>query len=356
VMGNGLLVWIGLRSYGLYLWHWPIYCITRPGVDIPWGVYPTLVLRLVLTVICTELSFRLIEVPVRNGGLGRWIRTLRGPQTERREQRRRITAAAALATVLVLVPVGSSMATAKKPVNEIEQSLREGQAVIGTNLATAPDATTPDATTPDDPAPTATTATSVKSATSVVSSVDSTVAGAATTAPAASVTAAPPASANPGAAPVLAIGDSVMLGAAPQLVETFGTSAIIDAKVGRNLHQAIELVAAYKQQGKLGEKVVLHLGNNGSFTAKGIADMMALLSDVDRVVWIDLKLPGAVEGKVNGVLISELPKYPNARLADWLTASKQGDQSKIFYKDATHLRPAGARLFAQMVQQVLNGP
>ena len=61
------LVWVGKRSYSLYLWHWPIFVFTRPQIDQPLSLYPTLVLRLVLTVIAAELSYRFVEVPIRNG-------------------------------------------------------------------------------------------------------------------------------------------------------------------------------------------------------------------------------------------------------------------------------------------------
>ena len=69
-------MWIGVRSYSLYLWHWPIFVFTRPEIDQPLALYPTLVLRLVLTVIAAELSYRYIEVPIRNGAFARWRRRL----------------------------------------------------------------------------------------------------------------------------------------------------------------------------------------------------------------------------------------------------------------------------------------
>ena len=69
-----VLTWIGLRSYALYLWHWPIFVFTRPGIDQPLGLYPTLALRLAATVLLAELSYRFVEVPIRNGALGRWWR------------------------------------------------------------------------------------------------------------------------------------------------------------------------------------------------------------------------------------------------------------------------------------------
>ena len=104
VLSQRLLVWVGVRSYALYLWHWPIFVLTRPEIDVPWSFYPTLVLRLVLTFIAADLSYRYIEVPFRNGAFTRWRRRLAS-----RHGGRRWAGPVALASVsgLVLVAVNN---------------------------------------------------------------------------------------------------------------------------------------------------------------------------------------------------------------------------------------------------------
>jgi peptidoglycan/LPS O-acetylase OafA/YrhL len=65
------LRWIGLISYGLYLWHWPIYVALttdRVGLD---GT-PLLLLRLAVTFAAATASYYLVEVPVRRGALRGW--------------------------------------------------------------------------------------------------------------------------------------------------------------------------------------------------------------------------------------------------------------------------------------------
>ena len=75
VLGRGPLRWIGLRSYGIYLWHWPVFLVTRPGLDVPLDGPPLLALRLAATVVLADLSYRLVETPIRTGALGRaWKR------------------------------------------------------------------------------------------------------------------------------------------------------------------------------------------------------------------------------------------------------------------------------------------
>ena len=113
VLGVRPLVWVGLRSYSLYVWHWPIYQVTRPDLDVPLHGYALLALRLTLTVIVAELSYRFVETPIRQGALSRAWRAMRegamAPAT-----RQRATAVLAGSAVLLLV-VGVGFAGAKEP-------------------------------------------------------------------------------------------------------------------------------------------------------------------------------------------------------------------------------------------------
>jgi peptidoglycan/LPS O-acetylase OafA/YrhL len=71
------LVWLGRRSYGLYLWHWPVFALTRPDQDLTLSSPRLLVLRLALTFALTVLSYRYLEMPVRRGALSTQFARLR---------------------------------------------------------------------------------------------------------------------------------------------------------------------------------------------------------------------------------------------------------------------------------------
>ena len=62
------LVEIGRRSYGLYLWHWPIFVF----VGATDGSAGRFVLGLVVTAAASELCYQFIETPIREGALGFW--------------------------------------------------------------------------------------------------------------------------------------------------------------------------------------------------------------------------------------------------------------------------------------------
>lgn len=71
LLASAPLRWIGDRSYGLYLWHWPIFAITRPGVDVPVSGLTLVVVRLALTALVAEASYVLLETPFRKNLIGR---------------------------------------------------------------------------------------------------------------------------------------------------------------------------------------------------------------------------------------------------------------------------------------------
>src|SRR6185295_18411527 len=86
VLGVQPLRWIGLRSYSLYLWHYPIFCVTRPGLDVPVHGWPLLVLRLTASLAAAELSYRYVETPIRSGAIGRYLYRLRFEHGVRRQR------------------------------------------------------------------------------------------------------------------------------------------------------------------------------------------------------------------------------------------------------------------------------
>jgi peptidoglycan/LPS O-acetylase OafA/YrhL len=104
VLSFGPLRLIGLVSYGLYLWHWPIFVLLSE-VRTGWSGFPLLLVRLMLTFSMAALSYRLVEHPIRSGALRRHLR----PVTLR------ALAGTTTAAVLVTVLAGTSGASASPP-------------------------------------------------------------------------------------------------------------------------------------------------------------------------------------------------------------------------------------------------
>ena len=142
VLGCRPLVWVGVRSYGLYLWHWPVYVVLRPQ-DTGWGPLPTLAARLAITVVLTELSFRLVETPVRSGALGRWVTRLRAPG--RPVVALQGAVAAVVVSLLVLGGMGAAMARAVPGEGLISAEAAPSEISAPSDPAAPPPASEPDA-------------------------------------------------------------------------------------------------------------------------------------------------------------------------------------------------------------------
>jgi peptidoglycan/LPS O-acetylase OafA/YrhL len=108
LLGWAPLVWIGQRSYAIYLWHWPILMLSRPGVDIHWPKPVVIVLQVAAMLIASDLSFRYIERPIRSRG---FLNFLRGGTNAGHRQRgsaragsnRTVTTGTAVTAVFALV-------------------------------------------------------------------------------------------------------------------------------------------------------------------------------------------------------------------------------------------------------------
>ena len=97
----------------------------------------------------------------------------------------------------------------------------------------------------------------------------------------------------------------------------------------------------------LGDAVIINVGNNGPFTAEQFDEMMRVLADVPKVVFVNVKAPRPWEQPNNDVIAEGVRRYPNAVLADWHAAS--ADRPELFVDDGIHLQPEGQRVYADLI-------
>jgi peptidoglycan/LPS O-acetylase OafA/YrhL/lysophospholipase L1-like esterase len=303
VLGLKPLRWIGRRSYGIYLWHWPVYVVTRPGIDIGWSSGPVLVLRLGLTLLLAELSFRYVEEPVRRGALGRIGRRLVARARTSRVQRRRLQlgwAGASMACLLAIALLVGGVVRAPAP------ALTASQLGLDNSPSLAPVSTEqPDVTERPDP----------------------------------SLTGIP--------LSVVAIGDSVMVDTRAALRAEI-PGIYVDAKVGRHTSGGVAILSALRDANRLGSVVVIHLGTNGRLNSSDFDQLMSVLTDVQRVVFVNLKVPRSWETPDNRAIAAGVKRYPNTVLVDWHDRWRECG-THVFWSDGVHPTPSGAACYARMI-------
>jgi peptidoglycan/LPS O-acetylase OafA/YrhL len=332
-LGSAPLRWVGVRSYGIYLWHWPVFMVTRPDLDVPIDGLPLLALRLSATFVLADLSYRYIETPIRRGALGRAWRTLREAQGPLRRRLRLqwagvlvpILASCALLGVAVAQaepPEKPSYLASMKSVHTVEQS-HHASSTAGIVSSRK-----------DGPSLEQEGQEQVKAQTAAKKTWNSGRTGS---------------SAFTGS--VSAIGDSVMLGAVEGLQKDIHGLTVVDAEVGLQVYAATDTLRYRRSLGQLGDVVIVHLGNNGTFTKGQFDEIMRTLSGVDRVVFVNVAVPRAWEEPNNEVIAEGVERYPNTVLVDWHSAS--ADRPELFYSDGYHLRPGGQRLYADLISSYL---
>jgi peptidoglycan/LPS O-acetylase OafA/YrhL len=286
------MMWIGERSYGIYLWHWVVFQVTRPSVDLvgeDWALYS---LRILIVFALADISYRWIEVPVRNGAIELWIKGLkyRTPVVRARQK-----------SLVAIAVVALFAATTTVSINAIERS----------NDATDAAARSVDAN-------------------GSGSDFD------------------PVASPN-GKTGLWIAGDSVILGIR-SLLEGYEPVDLINARVGRQLPELIDVVRVDVKS--VPESIaIVNLGNNGAISEDRVRELFELLKNQPYFVVVNAAVPRGWREANNEIITSVIDEYPNGRLVDWDRIST--DRPEYFAPDGVHLVPTGANVYVSSILEVL---
>jgi peptidoglycan/LPS O-acetylase OafA/YrhL len=334
LLGNPVLNWIGTRSYGLYLFHWPIYQIIRETAGAKLTV-AEFVGAMAGTAVITEFSYRFIEMPIRKQQIGRWWEKVQ--QTSDPKPRQLIVGGAvAIASIFGFAAV--SMATAPLKQNDVRQALDANQDAV-TDLGAQTQTTASVLAAGTTVAPTA-----VPPTTGGAGASPSSVAT--TSAPSTSV-AAPAVTTAVSTGPIdrLAVGDSVMLGAAHSL-DDYGF--VVDAHESRQFGDYLPTLKNLADSGRLGSIVVVHLGTNGTIDEEDAEEFFTLLKNVPQVWVLTLAVDRSWTEGNNELLLSLPSRFPNVHVGYWgdVAANCTGN---CFASDGFHLSEDGSDYYAQLI-------
>ena len=333
VLGTKPLVWVGKRSYGLYLYHWPIFMLLRPGIDVMWPTWVTLTVQFSLTFAVAEVSYRWIEQPIRRQGFKVWLGWVLGPLNRRSPQ-----AAAAWPIVAAVFVIGLTIGLVRggsaPPLAEaVAASAEGGEEVVGDPAAVLAVPTIPDVVL-DEAATDPATVDGV--------SIEDVARQRADEAPR-----------TIASTRSILIGDSVMLGAVNGgLDEMLGNTALVDGKVSRQMRHAAPIFNDLGAQGYAPEVAVIHLGTNGPFNSDNIDQAMEALDDVEKVYFVNSSVPRRYEAEVNTKIANGVGRWDNAYLLDWNRAAD--GHPEYFVSDGVHLTPEGIAAYAALLEEAVN--
>lgn len=321
-------VWAGRRSYGIYLWHWPVTVVTAALLPTrPVWVHAAVVVP--TTLVCASASWRYLERPVQVCGLRQVARRL-GDHARHSPVVHALTIAVIVATVL---SVGVSVVRSPDT-GAAERTVAAGQVALETQGALG---------TADSPGPTASTegATEAGTQQSSTGSADSHDQQAERDG-----TALPTGGAGD---QTTVVGDSVALASAPALVEAL-PGIEVTARVGMQMHEAPELLSQLHQDGRLRRLVVVVLGTNGSFSTETLDAVLEATGPERQVFFVTAHAPRSWTASVNERLAEFVASHPGTSLVDWDGAA---DAVTDFAADGIHPGPEGAQVLSGLLTSAL---
>ena len=307
------LRFIGRRSYGIYLWHWPILVLltaaTGPAGVVPLRAVEVAGLAAPLTLIAATLSYRFVETPIRVRGFRTCYRTVTSTTP------RTVIAVSLSMVLLTATVVAVAVAVAVAPTaTAAQQQIERGQAALHHTPTPSPTVTPQQPTATPTPPPT---------------QAPITVTG----------------------AEVTAVGDSVMLAATPELQQTLPGIAI-DAEVSRQPRTAPQILQQLADAGTLRPVVVLGLGTNGYWGQGTLDQVLHVIGPERKLVLVTGYAPKPWIESVNTYDNQIAAAHPGQVLiADWATAISQ--QPQLLGPDGIHPGLAGGTLYATVLKEAL---
>jgi peptidoglycan/LPS O-acetylase OafA/YrhL len=250
--------WIGQRSYGIYIWHWVIFQVTRPSVDLSGQTWALYLARVLLVLALADISLRWVEIPFRQGHVQTWFRGMkyRSPKERVRQQ------LSVLVSIIAVLAVTSSISiSAINKSNQIAQVIKE----------------------------------------ELTDQEESPVDLGSTTG-------------------LWVTGDSVILGIRSKL-ENKEHISLVNARVGRQAPELLAVMRV-DQSSVPSSPVIFNLGNNNALSEQTVAEIFEVIKNQPQIIVVNTAVPRAWRDSNNKIISKVASRYANVKLVDWYQISK----------------------------------
>ena len=285
ILSSRLAVWVGERSYSIYLWHWVVFQVTRPSVDLEGSHWALSALRVLIVLALADISLRLIELPIRSGLVEYWLNGMKYRTKQVQLRQKSVIAISAITLVIALgLLTVHAIKTGDRAMNAVKAQLVDGSNEGASKVS-----------------PTAATG-------------------------------------------LWVTGDSVILGIRYEL-EKQSHIGLINARVGRQAPELIEVMSHDKLHMK-GSTVIFNLGNNNKLTDNQVASIFEEVRNQPRVIVVNTAVPRDWRDE-NNLLIAKYALKSHAILINWSEISK--GHPEYFAPDGVHLVPTGVRAYVDAI-------
>jgi peptidoglycan/LPS O-acetylase OafA/YrhL len=248
------ILWIGERSYAIYLWHWIIFQVTRPSVDLAGASWALYALRVLIVFALADISLRWVELPFRNGYIESWFRGMKY-RTKKVRVRQQSTLALSIISVLAVTSLVSANAIAVSDRNLAKLKLEiTSEAQVQTQIT------------------------------------------------------------NPSEGLWVA-GDSVILGIRNELSNRRQVG-LINAHVGRQAPELIEVLN--KDKARMADApIIVNMGNNNRLTESEVVSIFEAIKDQPQIIVINTAVPRGWKDQNNSLIQQVASAYQNVKIVDW---------------------------------------
>ena len=245
--------WIGQRSYGIYIWHWVIFQVTRPSVDLSGQTWALYLARVLLVLALADISLRWVEIPFRQGLVQNWFRGMkyRSAKVRLRQQ------LSIIFSIVITLAITTSISV---------QAITKSNQIADQLLAQSDEITKP-------------------------------------TQDLASTTG------------LWVTGDSVILGIRSKL-EAKQHISLVNARVGRQAPELLAVMRVDTTSVPQ-SPVIFNLGNNNSLSESTVVEIFETIKDQPQIIVVNTAVPRAWKDANNSIISSVAARYPNVIVVDW---------------------------------------